>query len=53
MGESVAETKGRFQVKGKAGHLIRQTTYLEMLLTPLHNFKSTINWLKELFQKFT
>ena len=53
MGNSVAEIYDRFEVKGKAGHLIRQTTYLEMLPTPLRNFKATTEWLTEsIFQKF-
>ena len=53
IGESVAEIYDRFEVKGKAGHLIRQATYLEMLPTPLHNFKATAEWLTEsIFQKF-
>ena len=53
MGESVAEIYDRFEVKGKAGHLIRQATYLEMLPTPLRNFKATTQWLTEaVFQKF-
>ncbi|VEP15671.1 hypothetical protein H1P_360006 [Hyella patelloides LEGE 07179] len=43
----------RFEVKGKAGHLIRQATYLEMLPTPLRNFKATTEWLTEgVFQQF-
>lgn len=53
MGESVAEIYARFQVKGKAGHLVRQTTYLGLLPTPLHNFKATVDWLTdEIFQNF-
>ncbi|MEL6162989.1 MAG: FAD-dependent oxidoreductase, partial [Cyanobacteria bacterium J06628_3] len=53
MGESVAEIYDLFEVKGKAGHLIRQATYLEMLPTPLRNFKATAQWLTEsIFQKF-
>ena len=53
MGESAAEIYDRFEVKGKAGHLIRQATYLEMLPTPLRNFKATTQWLTEaVFQKF-
>ena len=53
IGESVAEIYDRFEVKGKTGHLIRQATYLEMLPTPLHNFKATAEWLTEgIFQKF-
>ena len=54
MGESVAEIYDRLEVRGKPGHLIRQATYLEMLPTPLHNFKATTEWLTEgIFQKFT
>lgn len=53
IGESVAEIYDRFEVKGKPGHLIRQATYLEMLPTPLRNFKATAEWLTEgIFQKF-
>lgn len=53
MGESVAEIYNRLEVKGKPGHLIRQATYLEMLPTPLRNFKATAEWLTEgIFQKF-
>lgn len=51
--ESVAEIFDRFEVKGKAGHLIRQGVYLEMLPTPVRNFKATTEWLTdEIFQKF-
>ena len=53
MNESVAEIYNRLEVKGKTGHLIRQATYLEMLPTPLHNFKATTEWLTDaIFQKF-
>lgn len=51
--ESVAEIFDRFEVKGKPGHLIRQAVYLEMLPTPIRNFKATTEWLTdEIFQKF-
>lgn len=51
--ESVAEIFDRFEVKGKAGHLIRQAVYLEMLPTPVRNFKATTEWLtEEIFQQF-
>ena len=51
--ESVAEIFDRFEVKGKPGHLIRQAVYLEMLPTPVRNFKATTQWLTdEIFQKF-
>lgn len=36
-----------FEVKGEIAHLIRQGTYLELLLTPSHNFKATTEWLNE------
>lgn len=45
--ESVAEIFDRFEVKGKLGHLIRQATYVEMLPTPVHNFKATAEWLTD------
>lgn len=51
--ESVAEIFDRFEIKGKPGHLIRQAVYLEMLPTPVRNFKATAEWLTdEIFQKF-
>lgn len=36
-----------FEVKGETAHLIRQATYLELLPTPIHNFKATAEWLDE------
>lgn len=35
------------EITGEVGHLIRQGTYLELLPTPIHNFKATTEWLKE------
>ncbi len=35
------------EIDGEIGHLIRQGTYLEMLPTPIHNFKATSEWIKE------
>jgi len=43
----VANLFDRVQVKGEAGDLIRNATYLEMLPTPLHNFKATAEWLAD------
>ena len=37
----------KIQIKGEAGHLIRQGTYLELLPTPLHNFKVTTEWIQQ------
>lgn len=51
--ESVAEIFDRIEIKGKPGHLIRQATYIEMLPTPVRNFKATTEWLTdEIFQQF-
>jgi NADH dehydrogenase len=50
--ESSAHLFDRFKVTGKPGHLIRQGTYLELLPTPVHNFKVTTEWLiEEIFQR--
>ncbi len=43
-----------FEIDGEVGHLIRQGIYLELLPTPIHNFKSTTEWLKdEIFHQYT
>jgi NADH dehydrogenase FAD-containing subunit len=47
LGEGAAEILDRFEVKGKLGNIIRQVRYLELLPTPLHNFKATTEWLTE------
>lgn len=47
LGESAANIFDRFQVTGRLGHLIRQGTYLELLPTPVHNFKATTEWLTD------
>ena len=52
LGESVANLFDRYQVKGKLGHAIRETTYLTLLPTPVHNFKATTGWLiDEIFEQ--
>lgn len=45
--ESAAEIFDRFEVKGTLGHLIRQAAYLELLPTPIRNFKATTEWLSD------
>ena len=45
--ESAANIYDTFQVTGEVGHLIRQGTYLELLPTPVHNFKVTAEWFKD------
>ncbi|MBL1178258.1 NAD(P)/FAD-dependent oxidoreductase [Pantanalinema sp. GBBB05] len=44
---SAANIFDRIEVTGEAGHLLRQGTYLELLPTPIHNFKATTEWLKD------
>lgn len=52
--ECAASLFNRFEVTGKLGHLIRMTTYLEMLPTPAHNFKATVEWLTdEVFYRYS
>jgi NADH dehydrogenase len=45
--DGVANIFDRFQVAGNTGHLIRQATYLELLPTPIHDFKVTGEWLTD------
>lgn len=47
LNESVANIFNRIEVGGEVGHLIRQGTYLELLPTPIHDFKATTEWLKD------
>lgn len=47
IGEGAANLLNRVELKGEVGHLIRQATYLELLPTPLHNFRNTTEWLKD------
>lgn len=50
--DSAANIFDRFQVSGEIGHLIRQGAYLEMLPTPVHDFKATTTWITdEIFQR--
>ncbi|MEL6440169.1 MAG: NAD(P)/FAD-dependent oxidoreductase [Cyanobacteria bacterium J06621_8] len=52
LGESVAHLFDKYQIKGKLGHTIRNSTYLTLLPTPLHNFKATSSWLiDEIFEQ--
>lgn len=52
LGESVANLFDRYQIKGKPGHLIRESTYLTLLPSPVHNFKATTSWLiDEIFEQ--
>lgn len=51
--DSAANLFNRFELTGEVGHLIRQGTYLELLPTPVHDFKATAEWLTdELFHRY-
>ena len=53
LNDSAANIFDRFEITGQIGHLIRQATYLELLPTPVHNFKATTEWLTdEVFQRY-
>ena len=45
--DAAANIYNTFELDGKVGHLIRQGTYLELLPTPVHDFKVTTQWLKD------
>lgn len=47
LGEAAANLFDRFIISGRSGHLIRHGTYLELLPTPVHNFKATVDWLTD------
>lgn len=47
VGEGIANIFDRVAVTGELGHLIREATYLELLPTPAHNFKTTTEWLTD------
>ncbi|MBV6622551.1 MAG: NAD(P)/FAD-dependent oxidoreductase [Rivularia sp. (in: Bacteria)] len=53
LGNGVANLFNKLQINGKTGDLIRNATYLEMLPTPVHNFKATTEWLTdEIFHRY-
>lgn len=47
LNNGVANLFDKIRIDGKVGDLIRNATYLEMLPTPLHDFKATTEWIKE------
>jgi NADH dehydrogenase FAD-containing subunit len=52
VGEAVANLYDRLPITGRAGHLIRHGTYLELLPVYVHNFKATVGWITdEVFQR--
>ncbi len=44
---AIANLFNKVPITGEAGHLLRQGTYLELLPTPIHNFKATTKWIQE------
>ena len=52
LNNAVANLFDKMEVKGKSGNRIRNHTYLDMLPTPLHNFKATSEWITdEIFRR--
>jgi NADH dehydrogenase len=47
LGEAAANLFDRLIISGRSGHLVRHGTYLELLPTPVHNFKATVDWLTD------
>jgi len=45
-GYSAANILDKFKIEGKSADIIRHATYIEMLPTPIHNFKATKQWLQ-------
>lgn len=53
LGNGVANLFDKVQINGKLGDMLRSATYLELLPTPLHNFKATTEWLtEEIFHRY-
>ena len=51
--ESAAEIYDKFEIKGHAGHLIREATYLNLLPLPGYKVKTGVQWLtEEIFEQF-
>ena len=49
----VANLFDKYEIKGEVGDLVRNATYLEMLPTPIHDFKATAEWLTdEIFRRY-
>ncbi|MEL7353194.1 MAG: NAD(P)/FAD-dependent oxidoreductase [Cyanobacteria bacterium P01_A01_bin.116] len=53
-GESAAEIFDKIEIKGHAGHLIREATYLSILPLPGYKLKTGVQWLtEEVFDQFS
>ncbi|MEM9213621.1 MAG: NAD(P)/FAD-dependent oxidoreductase [Cyanobacteria bacterium P01_F01_bin.150] len=49
--EGAAYLFDKVLIPGRAGHLMRQGTYVRLLPNPVHNFKATVEWItEEVFQ---
>jgi NADH dehydrogenase FAD-containing subunit len=52
--KGVANLFEKIQIGGEAGNLIRNATYLELLPSPVHNFKAIKEWLTdEIFDRYS
>ena len=47
LNDAVANLFDKILVQGRSGNLIRNQTYLNMLPTPMHNFKASSEWLTD------
>jgi NADH dehydrogenase len=47
LGTGVANLFDRYEIVGLSGQKIRQLTYLQLLPTVVHNFRTTLDWLKD------
>ncbi|GAA6616921.1 NAD(P)/FAD-dependent oxidoreductase [Scytonema sp. NUACC26] len=47
LNNGVANLFDKMQITGKPGDIIRNVAYLELLPTPIHDFKATTEWLQE------
>lgn len=53
LNDAVANLFDKILVQGRPGNLIRNQTYLNMLPTPMHNFKASSEWLTdEIFNRY-
>ncbi|QIR35654.1 NAD(P)/FAD-dependent oxidoreductase [Tolypothrix sp. PCC 7910] len=47
LNDAAANLFNTFEVAGEPAHLIRQSTYLTLLPTPIHDFKATEEWVHD------
>ncbi|MEM9246370.1 MAG: FAD-dependent oxidoreductase, partial [Cyanobacteria bacterium P01_F01_bin.153] len=47
LGTAVANVFDRYEIVGSVAQTIRQVMYLELMPTPLHNIRTTLDWIKD------